>query len=114
MWGHTSASQTGRATQTRPDCPVCSDASKPYHCDDGLCVKHFAECVEHVVDENGMSSGTVVVIVLVVAGVMGGGFFIYWRRAKDKMRSEVRSILAEYMPMDDMDGVGPGDRVGLI
>lgn len=99
----------------RSNCPVCS-ATEPFYCQEGgKCVGRLEDCVQDVVESHGMSGGTVVVIVLIVAGVLGGGFFLYWKRARDQMRSEVRNILAEYMPMDDVGNVGAGsERLGLI
>merc|ERR1711871_11626 len=38
-------------------------------------------------------------IVIVAASAAGVAGFVYWRRAKQQMRNEVRNILAEYMPL---------------
>jgi len=36
--------------------------------------------------------------------VMGGAGYVYYQRTQSAMRDQVRSILAEYMPLEDMDG----------
>ena len=45
------------------------------------------------------------VVLLIVLGMLAlGGLaaFLYWRRTQQQMRDQVRGILAEYMPLDDL------------
>lgn len=57
----------------------------------------------------GVGSGVVVLIAILVSGVVFTvAFFVYRHFARKQMRNEVRSILAEYMPLDD-DAAGDGD-----
>lgn len=49
----------------------------------------------------GYSFGSVLVIMLFVAGAVSTAGFVYWRRTQRHMREQVRSILAEYMPLED-------------
>ena len=43
-------------------------------------------------------------IVLGMLALGGLGAFLYWRRTQQQMRDQVRGILAEYMPLDDIGG----------
>ncbi|KAJ0402758.1 hypothetical protein ATCC90586_007669 [Pythium insidiosum] len=49
----------------------------------------------------GFSFGSVLVIMVLVAGFVATAGFVYWRRTQRQMRDQVRSILAEYMPLED-------------
>lgn len=49
----------------------------------------------------GFSFGSVLVIMMLVAGAVSAAGFVYWRRTQRQMRDQVRSILAEYMPLED-------------
>lgn len=57
----------------------------------------------------GMGFGAVLFIVLLVAGIVGSIGFVYWRRSQRQMREQVRSILAEYMPLEDQSMPGEMD-----
>jgi hypothetical protein len=53
----------------------------------------------------GLGAGWVVLIVILVCTVFFGAFFVFWRqRMQRQMRDEVKAILAEYMPLDDVAG----------
>jgi hypothetical protein len=56
----------------------------------------------------GFSFGSVLVIMMIVAGGVSAAGFVYWRRTQRQMRDQVRSILAEYMPLEDQ-GLLDGD-----
>ncbi|TMW56705.1 hypothetical protein Poli38472_006715 [Pythium oligandrum] len=64
----------------------------------------------------GFSFGSVLVIMMLVAGFVATAGFVYWRRTQRQMRDQVRSILAEYMPLedqallDDEEGMHPAAR----
>lgn len=49
----------------------------------------------------GFSFASVVVIMMFVTGFVMSAGFVYWRRTQRQMRDQVRSILAEYMPLED-------------
>jgi len=63
---------------------------------------------------SGIGAGWVVLIVLLVCTVLFGAFFVFWRqRMQRQMRDEVKAILAEYMPLDDVAG-GEGDEARML
>ena len=75
----------------------------------GKCVVDSAH-VDEVVSKkaSGASIGAVIFIILgVVAtlGIMAYGLYKY--RLQSYMRSEVRSIMAQYMPLEDNEDLGP-------
>ncbi|TFJ86979.1 hypothetical protein NSK_001313 [Nannochloropsis salina CCMP1776] len=52
----------------------------------------------------GVSWGGVLgIVTLVILGMTAAGF-VYWKRTQEQMREQVRSILAEYMPLEDAPG----------
>lgn len=55
-------------------------------------------------------------IVLLVCTVFFGAFFVFWRqRMQSQMRDEVKAILAEYMPLDDVAGMeDDGDKARML
>eukprot|EP00640_Fibrocapsa_japonica_P001608 CAMPEP_0113939512 /NCGR_PEP_ID=MMETSP1339-20121228/5811_1 /TAXON_ID=94617 /ORGANISM="Fibrocapsa japonica" /LENGTH=494 /DNA_ID=CAMNT_0000943029 /DNA_START=70 /DNA_END=1554 /DNA_ORIENTATION=- /assembly_acc=CAM_ASM_000762 len=63
----------------------------------------------------GISPGAVVGIILAVVAAMTLAGFVYWKRTQSQMRDQVRGILAEYMPLEDLgDGrVRPAGDVQL-
>ena len=64
----------------------------------------------------GLGAGWVVLIVLLVCTVFFGAFFVFWRqRMQSQMRDEVKAILAEYMPLDDVAGMeDDGDKARML
>ncbi|CAM9249510.1 unnamed protein product, partial [Choristocarpus tenellus] len=64
----------------------------------------------------GMSMGSTLFILLVVVGSMTAAGFVYWKRTQDQMRDQarVRGILAEYMPLEDIDGPASSARVPFM
>ena len=66
----------------------------------------------------GVSWGGVLgIVTLVILGMTAAGF-VYWKRTQEQMREQVRSILAEYMPLEDAGdqggagGAGSSDNFG--
>lgn len=61
----------------------------------------------------GVSWGGVVAIVSIMAIAMTAAGFVYWKRTQEQMREQVRSILAEYMPLEDTSDPadGPGGNL---
>lgn len=59
----------------------------------------------------GVSTGTVVLIALGIVFSMSAVGIAYYRHTRSQMRDQVRSILAEYMPLEDM---GDGDASGMV
>lgn len=49
----------------------------------------------------GYSFTSLVVVLAAFVGIVAAGGFVYWRRTQRQMRDQVRSILAEYMPLED-------------
>lgn len=61
-------------------------------------------------DNSGNAVTVVIVLVMLVIVIVGGGiaFYIYNRRLRRSMDSEIRGIMAEYMPIE-----GPPDKNGI-
>ncbi|DAZ98183.1 TPA: hypothetical protein N0F65_005315 [Lagenidium giganteum] len=57
----------------------------------------------------GYSFGSVLVIIMLVTGSVLMAGFVYYRRTQRQMREQVRSILAEYMPLEDQPLMGEED-----
>jgi len=55
-------------------------------------------------EDGGVPWWVVLLIVLLMLALGGLGAFLYWRRTQQQMRDQVRGILAEYMPLDDIGG----------
>ncbi|KAG7398836.1 Vacuolar-sorting receptor 1 [Phytophthora boehmeriae] len=54
-----------------------------------------------ITGNSGYSFTSLVGVMLVFVGIVAAGGFVYWRRTQRHMRDQVRSILAEYMPLED-------------
>merc|ERR1719399_2458614 len=61
----------------------------------------------------GVPVGTVVVIVLFCLGGAAAAVGFLYKRAQERMRAQVRNILAEYMPLEDTGGGGMTSGVGF-
>merc|ERR1712070_794135 len=68
--------------------------------------KHEIQVVEWT---TGVPWWGVVLIVLFVIAIAATGSYLYWRRTQNQMREQVRGILAEYMPLEDVEGVPPAN-----
>jgi hypothetical protein len=80
---------------------VCSCASQSSA---GLldCVKVGSLANAAVITSNdGYSFASLVVVLVAFVGIVAIGGFVHWRRTQRHMRDQVRSILAEYMPLED-------------
>ncbi len=62
-----------------------------------------------VVNQGVSWGGVLGIVTLVILGMTAAGF-VYWKRTQEQMREQVRSILAEYMPLEDAGDAagGPG------
>uniref|UniRef100_A0A6V1XHF6 Uncharacterized protein n=1 Tax=Heterosigma akashiwo TaxID=2829 RepID=A0A6V1XHF6_HETAK len=62
----------------------------------------------------GVSVGGVISIILAIVAVMTAAGLFYWRRTQTQMRDQVRGILAEYMPLEDLgtDKAGTDTQIG--
>lgn len=54
----------------------------------------------------GVSTHTFAFSMLFVIGIFSGLAVWHYKRTREEMRDQVRGILAEYMPLEDQDGVG--------
>jgi hypothetical protein len=65
-----------------------------------------------VVNQGVSWGGVLGIVTLIILGMTAAGF-VYWKRTQEQMREQVRSILAEYMPLEDTgDAGGPGGAGG--
>jgi hypothetical protein len=102
----------GYGTHDPPEICTCANQS-PMGLQD--CVKAGGISNAAIGGGGGYSFGSVMVIMMFVAGTVSAAGFIYWRRTQRHMREQVRSILAEYMPLEDqglLDDVDDDDYDG--
>jgi len=98
---------SGYAAGTEP--AICSCATGLSHDEMLSCIAYDGDkgtAVSGGVDNRskGISIGAVIGIALVIISTMTLAGFVYWKRTEWKMRDQVRGILAEYMPLEDLDG----------
>mmetsp|Transcript_20336 Transcript_20336/g.39945 ORF Transcript_20336/g.39945 Transcript_20336/m.39945 type:complete len:571 (+) Transcript_20336:361-2073(+) len=97
-------------------CATQAGTDQTYYCvETGECLKDAITCrnrtrdtVEEVkksVEEQstGMSGGKIFLIVLMCVGTVGAGAFVYHKRQRRQMQEEVRDILSEYMPLEELN-----------
>jgi hypothetical protein len=53
---------------------------------------------------------TVLGLIVAAALAMATAGAVYYKKTQDSMRDQVRGILAEYMPLEDLDGPGTNSR----
>jgi hypothetical protein len=58
----------------------------------------------------GLSLSTVLGLIVAAALAMATAGAVYYKKTQDSMRDQVRGILAEYMPLEDLDGPGTNSR----
>jgi hypothetical protein len=64
-----------------------------------------------VVNQGVSWGGVLGIVTLVILGMTAAGF-VYWKRTQEQMREQVRSILAEYMPLEDAGDQGGSGGAG--
>jgi len=93
-------------------CFKCRDESRSYWCDaTSSCVKNEKSCIQEA--SPGVKTGNVILYALLVSIPIGVLIFLYFRRTKQKMHEDVRNILAEYMPLEEVDGTGNGTSLQM-
>lgn len=80
---------------------VCSCANQGAGVGLMNCVKAGGISNAAVIGGGGFSFGSVFAIVLFAVGLVAVGAVVHYRRTQRQMRDQVRSILAEYMPLED-------------
>ncbi|CAM9555071.1 unnamed protein product [Pylaiella littoralis] len=65
-------------------------------------------------DGGGMSMSSTLFLLMMVVGAMTAGGFVHYKRTQMQMRDQVRGILAEYMPLEDIDAPGSSARVPFM
>ncbi|KAJ3673976.1 hypothetical protein LUZ60_005968 [Juncus effusus] len=90
-----------------PDCN-CKNTYGSYDCScsgDLLYIKEHDTCISKSASE-AKTTWFVVWMVLVIVGIVGAaGYGIYKYRLRSYMDSEIRAIMAQYMPLDNQSGV---------
>jgi len=93
----------GLCKPTIQDCQSCHDPALPFYCSSmSACVATLEGCGK------GISLGQLIGILVVVVIAAGGVVVYYWRRQRAKMQEEMRSILSEYMPLEDVNSGNRG------
>lgn len=54
-----------------------------------------------VAGNGGLTFGSIAFITLFICATISAAGYVYWRRTQQHMRDQVRSILAEYMPLEE-------------
>lgn len=84
----------------------CKNTWGSYECscgDDLLYMKEHDTCISKKAStEVGWSFLWVILFGLVIAGI--GGYAVYKYRIRSYMDSEIRAIMAQYMPLDNQEG----------
>jgi hypothetical protein len=99
---------------------LCPDGE--FYCSDldaaDKCVSDVTKCPS--ASNSGLSGGASFALIVAIVAALGGGGFAYYTHSRKQMRAEMQNILAEYMPLEEMNnqaGGGAGgrsDTVGLI
>mmetsp|Transcript_3509 Transcript_3509/g.5069 ORF Transcript_3509/g.5069 Transcript_3509/m.5069 type:complete len:571 (+) Transcript_3509:217-1929(+) len=119
----------GLVAEDRPPICKCTDDINLQHfekciakgCHESSSKQHYcritATCVDSEEDckisetkvttvSNGTSFSSVILIVIFVATVISLGAYFYHKRAKRQLQEEVRDILSEYMPLEELHSFG--------
>jgi len=113
--GETWCASTSKCVKPSEPCQTCGDAAAPVYCPLlSKCVADVYACKADSTNapasssssSGGMSFGSVLVLVLFVTGIMGFGFLVMWRRQRAVLHDDMRSMLATYMPLDELDARG--------
>ncbi|KAI3497385.1 hypothetical protein L1887_39955 [Cichorium endivia] len=91
-------------------CPECSCKNTwgSYDCTCGgdlLYMRDHDTCISKRVAQEKSALTAVWVILLVLASITGGAYLIYKYRLRTYMDSEIRAIMAQYMPLDNQNEV---------
>lgn len=104
----------GYSDNTSPE--ACACAKEPSPDKMNACIDEFAnpevkKRPNHieVKTTTGVPWWGVLLIVLFVMAIAATLSYLYWRRTQNQMREQVRGILAEYMPLEDVEGIAPAD-----
>jgi PA domain len=102
---------SGFAAGTAPDvCTKCSSCSDVVGCIDHKMVCQSSSSMSYSSsrsNSSSMSFGAFFMWMLVLIGALAGAATLYYKRSQDEMRSHVRDILAEYMPLQDDNNDSP-------
>ncbi|XP_020689742.1 vacuolar-sorting receptor 3 [Dendrobium catenatum] len=91
-------------------CPECSCKNTwgDYECTctgDLLYIKEHDTCISKKVGEARATWAAVWIILIVLAAIAGGAYMVYKYRLRSYMDSEIRAIMAQYMPLDSQNEV---------
>ncbi|KAL0925991.1 hypothetical protein M5K25_004371 [Dendrobium thyrsiflorum] len=91
-------------------CPECSCKNTwgDYECTctgDLLYIKEHDTCISKKVVEARATWAAVWIILIVLAAIAGGAYMVYKYRLRSYMDSEIRAIMAQYMPLDSQNEV---------
>ncbi|CAL0300377.1 unnamed protein product [Lupinus luteus] len=92
-------------------CPECSCKNTwgSYNCScsgDLLYIKDHDTCISKTASQQGKSAWAALWIIFVgLVVATGGAYLVYKYRIRSYMDSEIRAIMAQYMPLDSQEGV---------
>ncbi|KAG0488950.1 hypothetical protein HPP92_007761 [Vanilla planifolia] len=89
-------------------CPECSckNTLGGYECTcsgDLLYIKEHDTCISKKVDATKASWTAVWILLIILAAISGGAYMLYKYRLRSYMDSEIRAIMAQYMPLDSQN-----------
>mmetsp|Transcript_19015 Transcript_19015/g.25054 ORF Transcript_19015/g.25054 Transcript_19015/m.25054 type:complete len:514 (+) Transcript_19015:117-1658(+) len=87
----------GYAAGTEPGICSCTGMTR-----DEMMICIDQDGVKQTAKVTGISAGAVIGIIIAIVSVMTLAGLFYWRRTQSQMRDQVRGILAEYMPLEDL------------
>jgi len=83
------------------------DSSRQFYCPQSdSCVSSSKNCPP-ASSGGGASALQFVFGILLVCSIVGAGFYVYQRRARRQMQEQVRDILSEYMPLEELNTFEP-------
>lgn len=84
-------------------CTKCAQCSEPVSCiqSKGVCTAHGGQA-----DTDGVSKHTYFSSLFFVMFIMAGFGYYHYRKTQREMPDQVRSLLAEYMPLEDSTDYG--------
>ena len=89
--------QDGTAPPTCSTSPGCPLAQVVDSC--GVCNGDGTSCIDS--RTSSFPTGAVIGILVLMAVVIGGAVYLYMRRANNRMRDDIDSLLKQYLPLDN-------------
>lgn len=94
----------GYGTNAPPRVCTCADLDKESATS---CIARGGVPQDNTPGDKGVSVGLVVALMLILLVIVALAGFVYYRYSQRRLREQVRNLMSEYMPLDDVQaGVG--------